>query len=114
MAKHFLGQTSTQALQEMQRSRSMLHSVLGFDTVIAPVGHLRWQIPQKIHWLISIWMLPRVRGEYVFGPNGYFSVAGGRRRLLNNVFVIVKIGIVLPSLNLLAFGKFLLKFAKHK
>jgi hypothetical protein len=84
------GQASTQAPQAM-------HCILFMDqffsarvTVIAAVGHLRWQRPQNMHVEVSITTWPREPAGNSRNPNGNFSVTGFEKRFLTSVFNITK------------------------
>ena len=94
MVRHFTGQTSTQALQEQQRSRSMVHSRAGLLTTMASVGHRFWQSMQNVQVSMSMAMLPLDLSAWcgTFSLVGYSRVAGRERRFLRVVRVILKTG----------------------
>src|SRR5208337_3078807 len=90
IARHFVGQTSTQQLHTMQRSRSICQVFSLTSTQIAWVGHFRWQDRHVIQPSGLIVTCPRVRCVFFAGFAGYIRVAGWENRFFITVFVISK------------------------
>jgi len=103
--KHFLGQNSTQLVHKTHLDRSIFHDFPSRLTLIAPVGHFFWHIPQKIHSGILFATCPLTSLQSVLGARGNRVVAGRLNKLLIIVFPIENKPIILP------FKKF--KFAKQ-
>jgi hypothetical protein len=89
MARHFFGHASTHALHAMQRRRFICQSLVGFETVMAWVGHFFWHMPQNMHLSISMETLPRVFLKNGRFSNGYRRVAGLDRTLRVMTFAIL-------------------------
>lgn len=92
MARHFLGHTSTQALQVQQRSLSIVQSFSALVTTMASVGQRLAQAPQKMQESMSIAMLPRLRSILCASRTGrgYRLVAGREKRFRITVRVMPK------------------------
>jgi len=74
----------------MHRNLSIFHDFSSLFTTSAAVGHLRWHIPQNMHFEISMEILPLALPDNIFGPKGYLTVAGFLNKLFKTVFAITK------------------------
>ena len=99
MCRHFLGQFSTQDPHCTQSILLMVHVRPSLSTVIAWVGHLLEQIPQRMQSGSTMEMWPLVLSCQALGTTGYMRVAGFLNKLDITNFQSLKIAISLTYLS---------------
>lgn len=95
------GQASEQLAHAMHLRCSISQVLLARSTLIAPVGHFFWHIPQKMHVVTSIAICPLVAGKISRTTEGYNRVAGFLNRFASVSFAMVKYAISYLSVQLM-------------